>query len=174
MWSKEEHATTASYRIQAAADKLMEWTRKWNVTVNTEKSSATLFSLSPKQRSLPIKLGDSPLSCEDEVTYLGVTFDKRLTWKAHIQKAEEKARRKLAIMRKLAGTSWGADERVLKQVYQGTVRPHLEYGSTAWSTAAKTHQQSLEKVQNQALRIITGSMRSTPIRAMEEITSIQP
>ena len=174
MWSKEEHATTASYRIQQAADKLMEWAERWNVTVNKEKSSTTLFSLSTKQKSFPIKLRDSTLTCEDEVTYLGVTFDRRLTWKPRVTKAEEKARRKLAITRKLAGTSWGANGKILKQVYQGSVRPHLEYGSTAWTTTAKTHQQTLDKVQNQALRIITGSMKSTPITAMEDVTDIQP
>ena len=30
-------------------------------------------------------------------------------------------------------------------------------------TAAKTHQNSLDKTQNQALRIVTGVMKSTPI-----------
>ncbi|XP_041364052.1 uncharacterized protein LOC121379473 [Gigantopelta aegis] len=77
-------------------------------------------------------------------------------------------------MRKLAGTSWGANETILKRVYQGTVRPHLEYGSSAWSTTAKTNQQALDKVQNQALRIITGSMKSTPIKDMEKTAAIQP
>ena len=35
-----------------------------------------------------------------------------------------------------------------------SVRPVLEYSSTAWSTTAKTNQQSLDNIQNQALRII--------------------
>ena len=107
-------------------------------------------------------------------TYLGVKFDKRQTWKPHITQAEGKARKKLAMMRKLAGTSWGASEQILKTVYQGTVRPHLEYNSTAWSTTAKTNQQALDKVQNQALRIITGATKSTPISFMEKLTGIQP
>ena len=42
-----------------------------------------------------------------------------------------------------------------------------------WS-ASKTSNYTLDKVQNQALRLITGSMRSTPIKIMEEITAIQP
>ena len=54
-----------------------------------------------------------------------ITFDKRQIWKQHIAKAEAKARRKLAILRKLAGTTWGASEKILKTVYQGAVRPHL-------------------------------------------------
>ena len=39
---------------------------------------------------------------------------------------------------KLAGTKWGANEQILKSVYQGNVRPHLEYGSSSWMTAAVT------------------------------------
>ena len=97
-----------------------------------------------------------------------------MTWKQHITSAEAKARRKMNIMRKFAGTKWGANEKIFKSVYQGNVRPHLEYGSTCslWMTAAKTHNQTLDKVQNQALRIITGAMKSTPIQSMEEITNI--
>ena len=92
---------------------------------------------------------------EEEATYLGVTFDKKQTWRPHIQKAEAKAIQKLAILQKLAGTSWGANEQILKRVYQGVIKPHFEYGSSAWSTAAKTYQQSLDRVQ-----IITGSAKS--------------
>ena len=127
-----------------------------------------------KQTAGTIKLGNTPLQRNDEATYLGITFDKKQTWKRHIQKAELKARHKLAILRKLAGTSWGANETILKRVYQGAVHPHLEYGSTARSTTAKTNQQVLDKVQNQALRIITGSIRSTPIKAMETTAAVQP
>ena len=77
-------------------------------------------------------------------------------------------------MRKLAGTQWGCNATVLKQVYRGTVRPHLEQGSSAWISAAQSHKDRLEKVQNQGLRIITGSMKSTPIVKMQEVSGIEP
>ena len=174
IWCKEEYATTATFRMQLAADKLNSWTEKWCVAVNKDKSSTTLFTLSPKQKAGTITLGGTLLKEDEGATYLGITFDKRQTWKQHIAKVEAKARRRLAILRKLAGTTWGASEKILKTVYQGTVRPHLEYGSTAWSTTAKTNQQALDKVQNQALRLITGAMRSTPIIEMERLTGVQP
>ena len=41
-------------------------------------------------------------------------------------------------MRKLSGTTWGANEQILKTVYDGSVRPDLEYSSTAWSTTARS------------------------------------
>ena len=49
-------------------------------------------------------------------TFLGVTLDTRLTWKPHLKVVEAKATRKLAIMKKLAETTWGANSDILKQV----------------------------------------------------------
>ena len=173
MWCTEEYATTATYRMQQAVDILTTWAKEWNVSINKEKSSTTLFTLT-KQKAGTITLEDQNLRQDDEPTYLGVTFDKKQTWKPHIQTAETKAKRKLAILRKLAGTTWGANEKTLRTVYEGTIRPHLEYGAAAWSSASKTTLQTVDKVQNQALRLITGAMKTTPISKMEEVTGIQP
>ena len=46
--------------------------------------------------------------------------------KSHVGNAETKARKKLAILRKLAVTNWGAHEKILKYVYLGTIRPGPE------------------------------------------------
>ena len=173
LWCTEEYTTTAAHRMQMALDKISAWTEKWCLQINKEKSVASLFTLT-QQKPQPLTLGDTPLIYEDEPTYLGVTYDKHLTWKAQIKNAEAKARKKLNIMRKLAGTNWGANEKILKQVYQGNIRHTLEYGSTSYMAAAPTQLNKLEKVQNQALRVITGSMRSTPIEKMQKITGVQP
>jgi hypothetical protein len=41
-------------------------------------------------------------------------------------------------------------------------------------TTAQSHQQTLQRVQHQALRIITGAMRSTPTDKMEATVGIPP
>ena len=134
----------------------------------------TVFSLSPKEQKVTLRLGNQTLNAEDNPTYLGVTFDKRLTWKQHTQRTESRAKVRLALMKKLASTTWGADASTLKRLYTGRVRPVLEYGMAAWGTTAKTNMDKMSKVQNQAARIITGSMRSTPIQELETITGLQP
>ena len=98
----------------------------------------------------------------------GISFDKRQTWKPHHQEAETRARRKLA------GSTWGDDERTLRTVYEGAVRPHLEYSAAAWSSASKSTLQSVDKVQNQAMRLTTGAMKTIPISAMEKVTVSAP
>ena len=74
-------------------------------------------------------------------------------------------------MRKLAGTSWCADSSILTKVYTATVRPTMEYASTAWGTAAKTNKSRLDKIQNMALRVIFGAMKTTPVHDMEKKTA---
>ena len=77
-------------------------------------------------------------------------------------------------MKKLAGTSWGANGSILQKVYMGTVRPVVEYGMTAWASASKTNTDRLSKVQNSGLRLISGGMKTTPIHAMEKHVNIRP
>ena len=43
---------------------------------------------------------------------------------------------------------------------------------TSFTSASKSTLYTLDKVQNQALRLITGAMRSTPIKVMEDTTAI--
>ena len=100
--------------MQLAIDHFNSSVTRWFVQINKEKTVATLFTLSTKKEHTPsLKFGDSVLHFEDEVTYLGLIFDKRLTWKAQIRKAEGIAKRRLAAMRKLSGTKWGANMIIL-------------------------------------------------------------
>ena len=77
-------------------------------------------------------------------------WSTRLTWKPHLEAVEAKATRKLAIMKKLAGTTWGANSDILKQVYTGAVRPVVEYASTVWDTASKKNKKQKQKQARQS------------------------
>ena len=61
---------------------------------------------------------------------------------------------------------------ILKKTYTSYIRPTLEYGALVWGTAAKSKLRKIDKVQNLGLRIITGAMKTTPIRAMEDIATL--
>ena len=78
-----------------------------------------------------------------------------------------KGLRKMALMKKLAGTKWGANMKLLTQVYTATVRPHMEYASSTCSSAAKTNLAQLTKTPNAGLRIITGGVKTTPISELD-------
>ena len=54
------------------------------------------------------------------------------------------------------------------------LKPKLEYGLEAYSSAAPTYLQSLDTIQNTALRLATGAFRSSPISSLHADTSILP
>ena len=174
VWSSSEHTTTATYRLQQTVNAVTEWTEKWGLTISKTKTCATLFSLSTKKETVNLKINNDPIPQVDTPTFLGVKLDPRLTWKPHIEATRARAIRRLALMKKLAGTTWGASASVLKQVYTGYVRPVVEYSSTSWSSSATSNKAKLDRVQNWGLRMILGAMRSTPINDMEKTANIEP
>ena len=174
VWCAEEHTTTAVHRIQNTINEVCSWTESWALQLNTTKTVSTLFTLSTAKEKVSLRLNKQPVPQVETPTFLGVPLDTRLTWKPHLEAVEAKATRKLAIMKKLTETTWGANSDILKQVYTGAVRPVVEYASTIWDTASKTNKSKLDRVQNMGLRIILGATRSTPMQKMEKTTNFQP
>ena len=81
LWCKKEHASTATTGFNKPLTNLQPGLRI-GVSLSTRtKPSTTLFTLSPKKQARRIKIGTHTLKEKDQATYLGVTFDKRLTWK---------------------------------------------------------------------------------------------
>ena len=76
-------------------------------------------------------------------------------------------------MNKLTGTCWGAGQRVLKKLYVGSIRPVLDYGMTSSCTAAKLNTKKTSRIQNQAMRMVTGAMCSIPISVLETATGLR-
>ena len=173
IWFSEEYLFTANYIMQQALSTIENWADQWLVKVNPTKTKYTIFSLSTKELKANLKFNEQSLQKEDHPTYLGATLDKRLTWKPQIQKTEVQAKGRLGLMKKLAGTTWGANATTLKKLYTGRVRPVLEYSMAAWGTTAKTNFDRMSRVQNQALRIVTGGMKSSPIVDLETTCGIQ-
>ena len=161
IWNASVHTTTATYRIQEAISGINKWTLDWGLERNIGKTNSTLFSLSTSKEQIKLRLKDEIVPQTDTPIFLGVKLDTRLTWKSQIEKMERSSLQKLALMRKLAGTTWGTDSPILTEVYFAAVRPTMEYASTTWATVAETNKSRLDKVQNMALRVIVGSMNTT-------------
>ena len=126
--SASEYTTSSAYRIQEAVNKAEQWTSDWGLQISEVKTQATV-SLSASKEIVGIKLGDKTLPQVETPTFLEVKLDTRLSWKPHIEDMEKKGTKKLAVLKKLSGTHWGANSKVLKTVYMEAVQPSLEYGA---------------------------------------------
>ena len=107
--------------MQEALNILDNWTKQWLVKINATKTTYSIFTLSTRNHVANLQINGQQLRKEDTPTYLGVTYDQRLTWKAQTDQAEARAKLRLSLMRRLTGTTWGADAEILKTVYTGSV-----------------------------------------------------
>ena len=119
-------------------------------------------------------MSGTPLSKVENPAYLGVTLDRELTMKPFLQILKNKASRRLNLVKCLATTTWGANKTTLRQIYLGYVRSAMDYALPIQAIASKSTKESLDRVQNQSLRLVCGGMRSTPSAACEVDASIEP
>ena len=97
-----------------------------------------------------------------------------MTLNEQMGNVKRKANSRLRLIKKLASTSWGADKNTLRQTYLGYVRSTMEYSLALQTISSKSTQQSVDKVQNHALRFIAGALKSTPTNTCEIHTDIEP
>ena len=165
---KEKELST---RMNDTLNILSQWAQENAMTVNTSKTYYQVFTLAHKTPKINLHLNNETIQPSSEPKYLGMYLDTKMTWKAHIEKTAEKARNRLNILKRLAAKQWGSSQSVLNHTYKIYIKPLLLY---ACETLITANTNALELVQNQAMRLITGGVRSTPIAALQIATNNIP
>lgn len=98
----------------------------------------------------------------------------QLTWKKHITYVKTKSMNRINIMKKLTALTWGANRETLIKFYNIYIKPIIEYGITIYGATNQTELKKLEIIQNNAMRIATGSFRSTPTITLQALTNQIP
>ena len=104
--------------------------------------------------------------------YLGVTLDRRLSFKNHIEKTKCKVSARNNIISKLTGTTWGATPQTLKTTALALCYSTAEYACPVWERS--THAKKLDPAINACCRLITGCLRPTPTDSLYILAGIAP
>ena len=99
----------------------------------------------------------------DHHKHLGVTLSHDTKWHEHINSILSSAARILGTMRKL---KYCISRKSLNQIYISFLRPVLEYSVVVWDGCTLYEKESLEKIQHEAARIVTGLIRSVSIEKL--------
>ena len=101
--------------------------------------------------SLNLRIKNNIIGQVKSFKYLGVFIDSELKWSLHIEELCKKIGRMISYLGRLSSF---VNESGLKLLYNSVIMPHIDYGDVIWHSAAKTHLQMLQKLQNRAGRII--------------------
>jgi hypothetical protein len=80
-------------KLQAIVNKIDDWAKKWRLKINQIKSKHITFTV--RHQTCPtVQMGHVDLSQKNEVKYLGMHHDRRLTWAKHIGTKESSSSEK--------------------------------------------------------------------------------
>ena len=163
---RKEEAERLAQRV---VDIVVNWSEDWKLKLNSSKSEVGFFSTySHDAKWEPsITIGGSRIPYKKYPRMLGVHLDCQLSFVKQTEEAVKQASGKLKLLAVLANTEWGWRKNDLMMIYRTFIRSKLDYGAASWQPwLSQTSINDLDVVQNQALRLITGQPRSTPVDAL--------
>ena len=110
--------------MQAEVDKVVSWSQQARLTLNAAKCEVAFFSLdiAEAQWRPQITINGVPTSCTPSPTFLGVTYDRRMTFGTQVKKVCQQMLRRTNLLRVVGGTTWGWQMQHLRTVYIATQR----------------------------------------------------
>ena len=165
IWASSRNVKYLTHKIQKALEYVNDWTSKWDLKVSTDKSKFILFGRR-KKAHCPIYINSVELTETDQVKFLGMVFDSKLTWKYHIDHLVNKCRKRINILKALTDSKWGANKQSILLLYKAIIRSCLDYGAEVYDSCCQSLKDRLNAIQAQCLRIATGALRTTPHSAL--------
>ena len=137
--------------------RVSEWCDLWGMKFNASKTKTMIVSRSRTMhlQSPPLTIDGTVLKESDDLVFLGMTFDSKMTFEKHLRLVFREASQRLGILRK----SWRVfhDRSLLGRCFRCFVLPVLEYCSAVWCSAADTHLKLLDRAVSGA-RFLTGGL----------------
>jgi len=99
-------------------------------------------------------------------------LDRSLTYRRHLESLRKKLTSRVPLLRRLAGSCWGAGATTLRIATLALVHSIAEYCVPVWYHSAHTH--LIDPTTNNVLRIVTGCLRLAPAHNLPILAGIQP
>lgn len=165
----------AQAELQRYANQVAAWTRTWHLRLSILKCAAMLFSRRKRVANpLVLKIGDDIIPTVSSFKFLGVIFDSRLYWYAHLRELESKIRRTGGLLKSLTTRRAGLGFRSLLRIFSALIRSQIDYGAVVLSSLPKHRTRNLDVIQNGLLRALVGGFKSTPTALLHIETGILP
>ena len=159
--------TTIERQLQQNLNKIENWATSNGFKFSKSKTQCVHFCQLRKQHDDPVlHLYGSPIPVVEESKFLGILFDRKLSFIPHIKYLEAKCLKALNLLKVLSHTSWGADRTTLLKLYRYLVRSKLDYGCIIYGSARKSYLQMLDPIHNQGLRLALGAFRTSPVASL--------
>jgi len=137
-------------KLQRDINKIVEWLNTNLLSINVDKCKVVSFG-----RNVDIShtyaMNGIPLQKDDFVRDVGVYFDSKLSFDAHINEKINKANSILGLIKR---NFTSLSHEAFLSIYKALVRSHLEYAVSIWNPYKKEFIEKLEKIQMRATKLL--------------------
>ena len=124
--------STTSEGLQKSIDFLYEYTNKWGLQVNIEKTQVIIFRRNGcKTNEEQFKYGEKQIKIEEQYTYLGVIFKSNGSITLTANRLADKAHKVAMLQSKLYTTSKNI-AKIREKLFNATQIPILTYAGEIW------------------------------------------
>lgn len=166
IFNSSKNPKVSAKRIQKTINKLKRTADEIGFTISEEKTKSIVFTRKLKPIELKLRLGNYRIKNERTIKFLGLIWDKKLNWNAHIRDLKVRVNKRLNILNILSKVSWGASRSCLEKIVTSVIISTLQYGSTVYGSGSPSVLKILEPCLNNALRKMTGAFRTSPVQSI--------
>ena len=154
-------------------NKVAEWLTANKLSLNVKKTNVLLFRNKNESNldKIELKINNELLEEKVFAKYLGIIFDNKLTWENQINHINTKLTISNAFLVKLR---YYVDKKILNNLYNAFVQPHLDYANTAWGNCAQKHLGKIISTQNRIMRMINFKTKRDPTYPLYKSKNILP
>jgi ribonuclease HI len=162
-------------KLQTTVNTISKWATENGFKFSVAKTNAMHFCTLPGIHNSPtLRLNGSIIPYNDNIRFLGLVFDRKLTWAPHISQLKANCQRNLGLLRSLTSTTWGADQEILMHLYRALIRSKLDYAAIVYHSANKTTLEQLNTIPAEAIRIASGAFKSSPVSSLQVLMNEPP
>lgn len=163
-------------RLQRQLDALSIYFSKWKIEVNPDKTEALMISRGQDRSPANLRWKDSPILWREKAKYLGLVFNRRLTWTDHIHSRISHVNGICEKLYPLLSDDSKLSIRARTLLFKVVVRPALLYACQIWVPTFKTHLKPMRGYLNRLHRRIAAApwyVRNTDIRRDLELEDLE-
>lgn len=156
--------TESSKMLNLDLEKIHEWSEKWLVSFNPQKTVSMIVSKKLRKPFHPcLYMNDNLIQEVEQHKHLGISITSDFTWQSHVDNILTKVNFRLFILRKY---KYILSRDTLEAIYFSFIRPLLEYGNVVWDNMSEKLKTRIEKVHLEAARIVCGATKLTSIHLL--------
>ena len=151
-------------KMQETLNNLCDWAKKWGMKFNVKKCK--IMYIGPGNPGHKYMMDGEELAKVDEERDIGVVVTKTLKPSRQCQQAANTAG---AVLKQITRNFHYRDRKHFLKLYCQYVRPHLEFSVPAWSPWLHADINTLEKVQQRAMTMVSGLQGRTYEERLQEV-----